>query len=43
MKNKAILKRKCMELSLYTPNIFNLGQDQKVFNFVIFLDHKKSI
>ena len=27
MKNKAILKRKCMEISPYTPNIFHLGQE----------------
>ena len=27
MKNKAILKSKCMERSLYTPNIFHLGQE----------------
>ena len=27
MKNKAILKKKCMGLSLYTFNIFHLGQE----------------
>ena len=27
MKNKAILKRKCMEISLYTFNIFYVGQE----------------
>ena len=27
MKNKAISTRKCMEISLYTPNIFDLGQE----------------
>ena len=27
MKNKATLKSKCMEISLYTPNIFHLGQE----------------
>ena len=27
MENKAILKRKYMEISLYTPNIFHLGQE----------------
>ena len=27
MKNKAILKKKRMEISLYTSNIFHLGQD----------------
>ena len=28
MKNKAMLKRKCMEITLYTPNIFHLGQEE---------------
>ena len=27
MKNKAILKRKCMEIPLYTLNIIHLGKD----------------
>ena len=27
MKNKAMLKRKYMEISFYTPNIFHLGQE----------------
>ena len=27
MKNKAIMKRECMEISLYTPNMFHLGQE----------------
>ena len=55
MKNKAILKRKCMEISLYTPNIFHLGQKVMFAKHVllfktnekvfyfIFLDQKSSI
>ena len=35
MKNKAMLKRKCMEITLYTPNIFHLGQE-------MFTKHTKS-
>ena len=30
MKNKAILKKKCIEISLYTPYIFHLGQEVNV-------------
>ena len=33
MKNKAILKRKYMEISLFTANIFHLGQE------VMFTEH----
>ena len=44
MKNKAILKRKWMELSLYTPNIFHVGQEV-IFKkkYFVFLDQKSSI
>ena len=55
MKKKAILKRKCMEISIYAPNIFQLGQKvvftKHTFMFktnkkifsFIFLDQRSSI
>ena len=55
MKNKAILKRKCMKISLYTPNVFHLGQEAMFAKYMsmfktnekvfyfIFLDQKISI
>ena len=55
MKNKAIVKRKCMEIFLYSQNIFHLGQEvmftkrislfktNKKVFYFIFLDQKSSI
>ena len=55
MKNKTLLKRKCMEISHYTPNIFHLGQElmftkhlllfktNKEVFYFVFLDQKSSM
>ena len=55
MKNKAILKRKCTEIALYTANIFIWGKKQCLQNILllfntnekvfhfIFLDQKSSM
>ena len=41
MKIKAILKRECMERSLYTPNIFHVGQEVMFTKDFYFLKLRK--
>ena len=43
MKNKAILKRKCMEVSLYTPNFFHLGQEGTFTNILLLLKTNEKV
>ena len=40
MKNKSILKGKCMEISLYTPNIFRMGLEV-ILDPLLFKTNKK--
>ena len=43
MKNKAILKRKLMKISLCTANIFHLGQKVmfRKYTFILFKTNRK--
>ena len=43
MTNKAILKRKCMEISLYAPNIFQLGQEVMFNNIPLLFKTDKKV
>ena len=43
MKNKVILKRKCMEISLYNPNIFHLGQEVMFTKHTLFFKTNEKV